>query len=116
MVNRNSVKTKFRLRPASENDLERLIKINSPSSPFSRKIFIRSEVNELEYGIDNGFIWVIEDVSGGENILVCEAIIIPNITKDKTELCDYYQTSKLVIDWMEKRRSMNHQAFRFMML
>lgn len=111
MVNRNSVKTKFRLRPASENDLEGLIKINLPSSPFSRKIFIRSEENELEYGIDNGFIWVIEDVSGGENILVCEAIIIPNITKDKTELCDYYQTSKLVIDWMEKKEIDESSSF-----
>ena len=111
MVNRNNVKTKFRLRPASENDLEVLIKINSPSSPFSRKIFIRSEENELEYGIDNGFIWVIEDVSDGENILVCEAIIIPNITKDKTELCDYYQTSKLVIDWMEKKEIDESSSF-----
>lgn len=107
----NGVPTDFRIRLATKNDITNLHKMNNPSLPFSRNVFIRSKDEELEYGVNNGFIWLIEDISFDNPILVCEAIIIPNVNEDDKQLCDYYQTSKLILKWAEDNKRDVHSFF-----
>lgn len=87
----------FVLRLANESDFENIHKINNPSEPYRRAIYVKSDDNEIEKAIKQNEAYVIEEVLNGNRTLACVAIIL-NSDNDHSdfnteELCGRYAKS-----------------------
>lgn len=90
-------KMSFVLRLANESDFENIHKINNPSEPYRRAIYVKSDDNEIEKAIKQNEAYVIEEVLNGNRTLACVAIIL-NSDNDHSdfnteELCGRYAKS-----------------------
>lgn len=73
VIDNSEVSRRFRLRQASIDDFKEVKQMNDKE--FSRKVFVKSPDKELEFGINNGTIWLVEDES--TDTMVAFFIIVP---------------------------------------
>ncbi len=68
----------FVLRLATQNDITNIIKLNNPSIPYRRAIYVKSDDNEIRAAVKAKSVWIIEEQNGNERNIACVAVIIKN--------------------------------------
>lgn len=70
----------FYLRLANYNDIDEIIKLNNPSKPFRRMIYVKSSEPEIKIGIENNSIWIIEEeLDDGTRKVACVSVLLKNV-------------------------------------
>lgn len=107
VIDNSEVSRRFRLHHASIDDLKAVSQMNGQE--FSRKVFVRSPDKELEFGIENGTIWLVREESTGT--LAAFFIIVPIENDDRlTQMESVYGTATLAHKYAEDNK-LCHKPF-----
>lgn len=101
--------SKYILRLANENDLEKIIQLNNPIKPYRRAFFVKSNESEISIGIENKEIYVVEKVSKNNMELVCVSVILDSKNNNTV-----FHTNKLCEEYAKEFKGKNGRTPKYM--